>query len=69
MQGGSVRNIRSLSFGQVESITFKQGRIIAVDRYANVPAIQLAHRSWAIDMRAGKAREEVTAIRALEIFD
>jgi formate-dependent phosphoribosylglycinamide formyltransferase (GAR transformylase) len=43
--------------------------VISVDRYANVPAIQLAHRSYAIDILDGKARaharEVVTAIQAL----
>jgi phosphoribosylglycinamide formyltransferase 2 len=33
--------------------------VIAVDRYANAPAMQVAHRSYVIDMLDGSALKQV----------
>ena len=33
--------------------------VIACDRYANAPAMQVAHRSYVIDMLDGQALEEI----------
>ena len=33
--------------------------VIACDRYANAPAMQIAHRSYVLDMLDGQALEEI----------
>ena len=56
-----VMMLGSGELGKEVAIEFQRYgvEVIAVDRYANAPAMQVAHRSYVISMLDGKALEEI----------
>ncbi|HEX6929126.1 MAG TPA: NAD-dependent epimerase/dehydratase family protein, partial [Gammaproteobacteria bacterium] len=64
---GNATKILLLGAGELgKEVTLEAQRlgveVVAVDRYANAPAMQVAHRSHVIDMLDGNALREVITL-------